>query len=178
MLLKEPKKMRLNAKKAVIVFCFCLILGGVLWFQRFVSANILSERDTVNDLKRQGMVLESAVAQKRALLKIYRASLDKLTEYSLEFPGDNVASFSTIERILARNMMKIYRVNPIKSTDSDRRAVSVSCGGDYFDLLRALSDIRSSKMAMRLFSLTVKGQEEKLVDVEIFIETIMAGEWN
>jgi len=168
--------MRLNAKKAVIVFCFCLILGGVLWFQRSVSANILSERDAVNDLKGQGMILEAAVAQKRALLKLYRASLDKLTEYSLEFPRDNVAFFSTIERILARNMMKIYRVNPIKSTDSDRRAVSVSCGGDYFDLIRALSDIRSIRMAMRLFNLTVKGQGEKLVDVEMFVETIMVGE--
>jgi len=170
--------MRLNAKKAVIVFCFCLILGGVLWFQRSVSANILSERDAVNDLKGQGMILEAAVAQKRALLKLYRASLDKLTEYSLEFPRDNVAFFSTIERILARNMMKIYRVNPIKSTDSDRRAVSVSCGGDYFDLIRALSDIRSIGMAMRLFNLTVKDQGEKLVDVEMFVETIMVGEWN
>ena len=45
--------MKLSVKKALIIFCFCLVMGGFLWFQHALSASILQERDAIEGLAKQ-----------------------------------------------------------------------------------------------------------------------------
>ncbi len=168
--------MKLNVKKALIIFCFCLVMGGFLWFQHALSASILRERDVIEGLAKQEVSLKGAIAQKYALLEVYRDALSEMEESRVEFPADNVAFFAAIEKVMAGNKLKINKVNPVKSTTPDRTAVLVSCEGDYLNLLSAISDMRGNKPVVRLFSLSIKGQENGPVSADMSLETIMKGE--
>lgn len=168
--------MKLNVKRALIIFCFCLVMGGFLWFQHTLSASILRERDTIDGLAKQEIGFKASIAQKYATLEVYRDALGKIEEYRIELPADNVAFFAAIEAAITGNDLKINKVNPTKTANADRTAVAVACEGSYLNLLQAVSDMREGKLVLRLFSLSVKGQENGPVSADMSVETIMRKE--
>ena len=125
--------MKLSVKKALIIFCFCLVMGGFLWFQHALSASILQERDAIEGLAKQEVSLKGAIAQKYALLEVYRDALSEMEESRVEFPADNVAFFAAIEKVMAGNKLKINKVNPVKST--------TPTGPPYWCLVKAITSI-------------------------------------
>ena len=85
--------MKINVKKALIIFVFCLVVGGFLWLQHSMSASIMAERKTIEDLSKQEATLKGAVSRKYALLDAYRDILQKVEAFQFSFPADNVAFF-------------------------------------------------------------------------------------
>jgi len=168
--------MKINVKKALIIFVFCLVVGGFLWLQHSMSASIMAERKTIEDLSKQEATLKGAVSRKYALLDAYRDILQKVEAFQFSFPADNVAFFASIERTMARNELKIIKVNPVNQPSTpDRTGVQVTCEGDYYKLLDAVSEMRDNKMIVRLSSLRVTGKGSGPVSADMSIETIMRG---
>ncbi len=170
--------MKLSAKRGLIIFAFCLVMGGFLWFQHALSSNILQERSTIESLIKQETNLKGVISHKNALLSAYRDDLNKIKEFNFEFPADNVSFFASIERVMAGNKLKINKINPIKPSNADRSGILVACEGDYYDLLDAISEMRANKMVVRVSSLSVRGQDSVSgpVTADISIETIMRKE--
>lgn len=169
--------MKPNPKKILIILVCCLIIGGFLFLQHTLSANILQERSSIENLAREEASLKGIIAQKYALLDAYRLVLNKIEEYHFEFPKDNVSFFATIGKIMTGNKLKIIKVNPIdKPSNPDRTGVLVTCEGDYYNLLNALAEMRLNRLVVRLSSLRVAGEDGKLVSADMSIETIMRGE--
>lgn len=168
--------MKINVKKALIIFAFCLILGGFLWTQRSISASIMAERKSIEDLSKQESTLKGAVSRKYALLDFYRDILQKVEAFQFSFPADNVAFFASLERIMAGNELKIIKVNPVRKPSApDRTGVQVTCEGDYYKLLDAVSEMRDNKMIVCLSSLRVTGNDSGPVSADMSVETIMRG---
>jgi len=168
--------MKINVKKALIIFAFCLILGGFLWTQRSISASIMAERKSIEALSKQESTLKGAVSRKYALLDSYRDILQKVEAFQFSFPADNVAFFASLERIMAGNELKIIKVNPIsKPSAPDRTGIQVTCEGDYYRLLDAVSEMRDNKMIVCLSSLRITGKGSGPVSADMSVETIMRG---
>jgi len=168
--------MKLSVKKALIIFCFCLVMGGFLVVSARFERKHLAGKGCHRGPCQTGGELEGRHCAKYALLEVYRDALSEMEQSRVEFPADNVAFFAAIEKVMAGNKLKINKVNPVKSTTPERTAVLVSCEGDYLNFLSAISDMRGNKPAVRLFSLSVKGQEKGPVSADMSIETIMKGE--
>lgn len=168
--------MKINVKKALIIFVFCLIVGGFLWIQHSMSVSIMAERKSIEDLSKQESTLKGAVSRKYALLDLYRDILQKVEAFQYSFPADNVAFFASLERIMAGNELKIIKVNPVNQPSTpDRTGVQVACEGDYYRLLDAVSEMRDNKMIVRLSSLRVTGKGSGPVSADMSVETIMQG---
>jgi hypothetical protein len=168
--------MKLSAKRGLIIFAFCLVMGGFLWFQHALSTSILQERSTIEGLAKQETDLKGVVSRKNALLDAYRNDLNKIKEHNFEFPADNVSFFAYIERVMAGNNLKINKVNPTKPSNADRSGILVACEGDYYNLLDAISEMRANKMVVRVSSLSIRGQGSGPVTADMLIETIMRKE--
>jgi len=168
--------MKINVKKALIIFVFCLIVGGFLWIQHSMSVSIMAERKSIEALSKQESTLKGAVSRKYALLDSYRDILQKVEAFQFSFPADNVAFFASLERIMAGNELKIIKVNPVsKPSAPDRTGVQVTCEGDYYRLLNAVSEMRDNKMIVCLSSLRITGNGSGPVSADMSVETIMRG---
>ncbi|MBP8674984.1 MAG: hypothetical protein KBH34_01625 [Acetomicrobium sp.] len=166
--------MKISTKKTLIIFVFCLLIGSFLWFQYALCSNIIIKKAAIASLSKEKATLREAISRKYALLIAYKDVVQKVGTFQFSFPTDNVAFFAALEGIMASSSLKIIAINPISRSCADYvTAVRVTCEGDCYELLDAISRMRNSKMIMRLSSLEITEKDKDCVRADILIETII-----
>ena len=160
-------------KRVVLWITLCtlivLILTGQMVFSRVVSA----EREMIEELRKRQRILELDIQNKTRLLQAYKKTIGVIGEYKITLPLDEVASFSTVERELAKNGIQVNSMKPTKAT-SGNSAVQIEFVGPYYSVLNVMADWRRMGTAVRMVNVVLLKDEPGMVKGTAVIESFLS----
>lgn len=172
--------MQLYEKQRRMYFIILAVVVIILAVAQVVLERMFKESaDEVVDAHTRIAELRSTAESKQELLVRYKDFEAAVTEQmgaATVFPANAMEMFTAVDAV-----MKEYHIEHTNSSSSSGTAAGgimqlhISYSGEYYDLLKALADLRSGEYAMRISDFRINADEQGKVSGTMTVLSIVGG---
>ncbi len=166
---KLPRSESLR-RKLLPLGCILFLLG-IAWGHYYLSTNLEEVSRRRARLLNQEVNLRHAARTDEALLQIYKGVLANLSRQPVQFPQDQVAFLSNVEKQLTEVGVEKVSITSTRVGDEGMLTATVQFAGPYYQVLEGIAGWRTMEEIVRMQSLSIRFEPSGKISGSTLLET-------
>ena len=148
----------MTRKDTILFLVLLLLCGGMLYGSYYFIDGIQNLRTEEKSLRTRARSVELKSAELTRQIEVFKRAIAQLERYQIQLPENEVGFYSWVQQEMDKNGVRSNVVKPAGSSPG-RNAVQVEFQGPYYAFVRALSDWRTSQVALRVSAVRLESTD-------------------